>query len=85
MLFKKEFLQELDYENEKSVIEETIIGTSRWLIHYRRVFKYNDKFYETHFSRGATEMQDHSPYEYENAEIECKEVFPVEKTVIVYE
>jgi hypothetical protein len=61
-----------------------IVDTSRWSIHYERVFKYDGKFYRTHYSVGATEQQDERPYEYEDDEIECEEVFPVEKTVTVY-
>ena len=81
MIFKKEFLQEMEGET----IQETIIDHSRWSVLYERVFEYEGKFYCTHYSVGATEQQDESPYEYEPDEIECQEVKPVEKLVIVYE
>jgi len=81
MLFSKESL--LDEEHE-TVVEE-IVDHSRWSIHHRRVFKHDGKFYETYYSHGATEYQDESPYEYEGDMIECKEVFPVQKMVTVYE
>lgn len=84
MLFKKEFLQKLGYKKD-AIVEETILDHTRWSVVYQRVFKFEDKFYETVFSVGATEYQDESPYEYEPEEIECEEVFPVEKTIIVYE
>jgi hypothetical protein len=49
------------------------------------IFKFEDKLYKTSYSTGATEYQDEDPYEYEDDVIECPEVFPVEKTIIVYE
>lgn len=80
MKFSKEFLQDQGGET----VECTIMGTSRWSIQYRRVFKHEGKFYGTFFSRGATESQDESPYEYDGDEIECPEVRPIEKTITVY-
>ena len=80
MLFLKEFLQ----EDQGETIEDKIIGQSRWSTAHRRIFKFEGKFYETCYSHGSTECQDESPYEYEPDQIECKEVFPVEKTIIVY-
>ena len=85
MKFKKEFLQELSWKDKDSIILTELIDTGRWTIHSRRVFEFEGKFYETFFSEGATECQEESPYEYDDDEIECKEVFKVEKTVIVYE
>jgi hypothetical protein len=84
MLFEKEWLIESLYDDTNAVLED-IIDQSRWSTIFRRVFKYEGKFYETTFSRGSTECQDERPYEFEGDMIECKEVFPVEKTVIVYE
>ena len=81
MIFKKEFLREFEGEE----IENKIIDTTRWSIVKRRIFKHEGKFYETIYSFGATECQDESPYEYDKDEIECPEVVPVEKTIIVYE
>lgn len=88
MQFGKSWLQDLLWEEEidgAEIIENEQIDNSRWSIISRLVFKYQGKFYATTYSRGATEMQDESPFEYEPDMIECKEVFPVEKTVIVYE
>ena len=79
--FTKEYLQEMLYEKP---VEEVITSTSRWSIHYRRVFKYNDTFYETFYSRGATENQDEHPYEYADVEIECDEVVPIQVTRTEY-
>jgi len=54
-------------------------------VQHRRVFRHDGKFYETHYQRGATECQEERPYEHDEAEIECPEVFAREKTVIVCE
>ncbi|QQG33851.1 hypothetical protein ZPAH1_orf00089 [Aeromonas phage ZPAH1] len=70
-------------------VEKEIVDTSRWSTFYDQVFSVTQdgvtKFYRTGWSEGSTECQDESPYEYEPDEIDCPEVFPVEKTVIVYE
>lgn len=80
MKFKKEFLQA---ERGKTILDE-IEGKSRWSIEYRRVFEHEGKYYETYYRVGATESQDESPYEYDDEEIECKEVFAVTETITVY-
>ena len=85
MKFNKGFLQDVVYGDEGEIIENKIVDASRWSIHYRMVFKHDNKFYETFYSTGATETQDERPYEYEADEIECHEVFSVEKTITVYE
>jgi hypothetical protein len=87
MKFPKETLRELLWSKIDGfeVVEDDIIDTSRWSIIYSLVFKHDGKFYATSYSVGATEQQDESPFEYSPDEVECKEVFPVEKTVIVYE
>ena len=82
MLFTKEHLLDLLDEDP---IQEKIVDQRRWTTVYKRVFKYEDKFYVTTYESGSTEQQDTQPYEYDPDEIECDEVKPVEKTVIVYE
>ncbi|KXZ22393.1 hypothetical protein P4T89_12745 [Bacillus nakamurai] len=57
---------------ESSILEE-ITGISRWSVNYRIVFPYQGRFYETFYSRGATEIQDESPWEYDD-QVECYEV-----------
>lgn len=81
-MFSKAFLIDSLWSSE--TVYDKVIDTSRWSIHHERVFKYDGKLYKTFYSRGSTESQDESPYEYENVEIECDEVFAVEKTVTVY-
>lgn len=77
-----------NYESEKrelealdlpySAIEDNIIDTTRWSEIHEIVFKMGNKFYQTSYSCGATEMQDESPWEHENeveiTEVEQKEV-----------
>jgi hypothetical protein len=56
-----------------SAIKNDIVDTGRWSIHHEIIFAHDGKFYQTYYSEGATEMQDESPWEYEN-EVECVEV-----------
>ena len=65
------------------LVEEKQTGNSRWSINFRAVVKKDDEFYEVTYSRGATEQQDEQPFEYTDAFF--TEVFPKEKTIIVYE
>ena len=79
MKFSKEYLLD-DLDSENTVVEE-IVGKRRWVIDCRRVFKFEGRFYETHYSVSATEAQYERPYQYDPEEIECKEVFPVPSIV----
>lgn len=56
-----------------SAIKNDIVDTSRWSIHHEIIFEHDGKFYRTHYSVGATEYQDESPWEYDD-EVECTEV-----------
>ena len=87
MKFEKQWLQDLVWEEheEAEIIKNEIVDTSRWSVHHTLIFMFEDKYYRTYYSVGATENQDESPFEYEPDMIECEEVVPVEKTVIVYE
>ena len=73
-----------DHEDFELVTSE-IVDNSRWSILYEDVYQRlsDKKFFKTTYSKGATELQDERPYEYGDAVFE--EVFPVEKTIIVYE
>lgn len=90
MKFSKELLKELVYEYPGGgyggciVIEREMIGQRRWVTEYTQVFQYEGKFYRTNFDMGSTEMQDGEPYEYEDDEIELKEVFAHDETVTRY-
>jgi hypothetical protein len=86
--FKKDALLEmLDGDTETLVkVSDTITGTGRWSLNHELVFKEvsTGRFFRTHYSEGATEQQDESPFEYEPDDVEVVEVFPVEKTVTFY-
>jgi len=90
MKFPKKFLQNLAYGNHNSlvvkVIETEIYGRTRWSVMYSMIFKViaTGKYYSTYYSKGATEMQDESPYEYLGDEIECAEVVPKKVKIIAY-
>ena len=71
-MFSKDYLRnELDLPY--SALEDNITSTSRWSVHHEIVFEDQGKFYKAHYSEGSTEMQDESPWEYED-NIECTEV-----------
>ena len=83
--FEKDFMFEVlwgDAEGTEIIVDERF-DTSRWSTHHSLIFKKDDKYYRTSYSRGATEQQDEGPWEYED-EVECVEVEPYEKTVIDY-
>jgi len=86
MKFPKQLLCDLIYDetDEAELIETEFVEVSRWSIHYRLVFKIDNKFYSAPYSKGATESQDESPFEYDPEEIECEEVFPQVRTITVY-
>jgi hypothetical protein len=87
MKFKKQFLQDMLWEDVEGaeVIHSEIVGKSRWSLNHEAIFKYEDKFYRTYYNTAATEQQDERPYEFDDDEIECEEVVPVEKIITVYE
>jgi hypothetical protein len=65
------------------VIEDKIIDTTRWSEIHDIVFLYKGKHYAAGYSCGLTEMQDESPWEYEE-EVECHEVKKIERVVEVW-
>jgi hypothetical protein len=67
-------------------VSEKITGTSRWSILYEKIVQRNsdNKFFKMNYRVGATESQDEQPFEYEK-EVIINEVFPVEKTIVIYE
>ncbi len=88
MKFAREDLKELAWryvtDSGLSVVTRDIYDHTRWSVHYRMVFKFQERYFETHYSTGATETQDEYPYDYCPDQIECQEVVPQEKTVIEY-
>ena len=87
MKFKREDLQEMLWDEGGSLekIQDKIIENSRWSILHSIIFKFDNKFYKSNYSIGSTEYQNERPWEYDEDEVECEEVVPVEKKVIIYE
>lgn len=67
------------------IVEDIQIGRQRWCIVHRIVVKRvsDGKFFSSKYNEPATESQEWNNWEYD--EPNFTEVFPVEKTVIVYE
>lgn len=87
MKFKKEWLQDLVFDDTNEgakIVQNRITRHRRWSIDHTIVFEKDGKFYQSSYSVGATESQDESPYEYNDDEIECPEVIPVQEMVTVY-
>jgi len=84
--FTKEYLTEtlgLPHDSNE-VIEDTIYETSRWTEKHEIIFKDTDgKVYQTWYGQGLTELQDESPWEYEDI-ISCREMIQVEKTITTW-
>lgn len=66
----------------EDVISREIIDQRRWDTTRELTFKRNGKFYRVSYDSPSTECQDGQEYPEEE---EAVEVFPVEKTIIVYE
>jgi hypothetical protein len=71
------------YDTPEMIVLDEITDHSRWSIHHRIVVRINGRLFESHYSVGATEYQDESPWEYDN-EVEFTEVIPKEVTIIKY-
>jgi hypothetical protein len=74
-----------DHENF-DVVREKIVSRSRWAIRCEIIVKRlsDGKFFKSHYSVGATEYQDERPWQNDDEAL-FDEVFPVEKTILVYE
>lgn len=87
--FKREDLLGLLYGEESNLeqISDDVIDNTRWSIISELLFKDTEtgKAYQVCYSRGATECQDESPFEYDGDMINCTEVEPVEVMKIVYQ
>lgn len=88
MIFEKEDLRLLAHEcHDKDVfenIENEIVDTDQWESHHCQIFKFGGRYYRTNYTMGLTEQQDVQPYENDYDEIECEEVFALEKTVTYF-
>jgi hypothetical protein len=70
--FDRKFLRD-ELDLPYNAIEDAVTDNSRWSIQHEIIFEYEGKFYSASYSVGATEMQDESPWEYED-EVKCYEV-----------
>lgn len=85
MKFSVETMRDIaSKESEEYVaVKEEVCDTDRWTIQYEVIFKNvsTGKHYRTFWQRGATEMQDERPFEYDKGEVDCDEVELVEVTI----
>jgi len=67
-----------------TVIKDKIVDHNRWSVIHKIIVQRNSdgKYFQDHYSVGATENQDEGPYEWDNPSF--TEVFPVETTIIEY-
>lgn len=82
--FSAQFLREEILEDDTKIIEDTVVGNSRWSIQHELIFEHEGQTYRTYYQVGATEYQDEGPWEF-TPEVQCEEVKRVPKTVMVYE
>lgn len=73
------------YSEDYKVIQDNIVSHGRWSVRHEIVIQRlsDGKYFKDSYSEGATEMQDESPYEYNDPEFE--EVFPIEQVTIIYQ
>ena len=84
--FPKDLLRKILCGKTPGKVHDQITDNGRWSIHHKMIFKAKDGLhYQTHYSVGATEYQDETPFEYAPVQIECEQVEQVEKTVLVWE
>lgn len=87
LTFSAEEAREIIYGDHPDFteIENHYIDVSRWEIHYRTVVlnKLTNKFYQVYYSKGATEIQDTQPFEFDT-EVVFEEVFPAHEVITVY-
>lgn len=88
MKFRKEDIRDAVYgfSDLFEIIFHEFDDHTRWNIHSYTVLKHTEsgRFYEVHWSKGATEYQDCDSFEYEPDELELDEVEPREVTVTRY-
>jgi len=87
LTFSSETAREIIFDDDEDfrLVETEQLTNSRWSLHYRTVVKRtaDGKFFATVYSKGATEYQEERPFD--NDPPVFTEVFPVEKTITVYE
>lgn len=84
ILSEKEAKAILWEETPYKIVRNELVDNTRWNLVYGLVVEKDGKFFRTEYQTGATESQDNSPFDYMD-EVEFEEVFPVEKTITVYQ
>lgn len=78
----------LDKTDEIEVVQRNYIDSGRWTEHWEMIFTYEGHYYKASYELPATEMQEGiGPFEYSmdmQGNVECPEVFPHTKTVIIF-
>ena len=82
-IFTREFMFDVLHGETEDIISDDINDTSRWSEHHTLIFKYDGKIYRAYYSRGLTEQQDESPWEYEDT-VEADRVYAEEYTATRY-
>lgn len=82
--FTGQELRDTVYGDGFDVISDEITSHSRWSVWHEMIFKVDDKFYRADYEKGATEYQETRPFENDDF-VDCVEVVPVEKIIIIYE
>jgi ribosomal protein S17 len=84
--FSTKLLRQMAYgELPEKVVSDRMVDHGRWSVVHEMIFKSGDRYWKTRYKSAATEIQDEKPYQYDGDEVECDEVRPVEKKVIVFE
>ena len=87
MKISKETAQALaddDEVNAFKIIENKLVGHSRWSLVLSLILEKDDKYYTVEYSTGSTELQDEIPFEYDEDEIELAEVTPQQILTTIY-
>ncbi len=84
--FPKEFMFNVidEYQEGVKIVHNEESSDRRWSVDHFIVFSYENKFYSSNYSVGATENQDESPYEYDGDMIECDVMESYQETVTKY-
>jgi len=78
---KSLLVDELDLPYNSDIVkQDEVVDTSRWSVIHELIFEHEGKHYRTFYSKGATEYQDESPWEYDE-DVKCTEVELKEVTV----
>lgn len=85
--FSNEDAKDIAYgdHDDFNVVSDEMIDHRRWSITHEVIVQRisDSKYFKSQYSIGATESQDQFAYDYDDPKF--TQVFPIEKTIIVYE